>query len=465
MSERRERSSALRNFTRNLNLLNELFDEAAENILVTPQFEKVKSCWEKLEDAHDRFMATVDEKVMDIDTDPEGYLYIDESTGKYNKTLKRYSAYLKWSQSTQREETERKKKEDEDTEREFNRKLAEDREEKEIQLRKADKKEKFESAAAELMFALESFCRVNDDIEECLLDAAVLDKRKDWERVQAEFRSLKEQVIAVTGIDPSQDMSQINRKFADEVEKSFCNVKRWFMAELKDSADGAINTSSIAHSSTKKEPVKLPKFEGAVKSSPFLKFPVWIERWEKLISQYDEVWRSSILLDHLDDAAREKFVGYESNYPEAMKRLKKFYGDPQKVVACVMEEVLTPSNIKCGDYKNLLLYVDVLERNFNRLQNLEIEHEMSNTSTISQILRKFPRSVSEKWVEHLSIQSTSVKVRPFPEFITWLTSMRFIWEQMVNIDQKSDSGWSFYGSQSQGTPKVLCFRCGKEGHK
>ena len=118
MSERRERSSALRNFTRNLNLLNELFDEAAENILVTPQFEKVKSCWEKLEDAHDRFMATVDEKVMDIDTDPEGYQYIDESTGKYNKTLKRYSAYLKWSQSTQRDETERKKKEDEDTERE-----------------------------------------------------------------------------------------------------------------------------------------------------------------------------------------------------------------------------------------------------------------------------------------------------------------------------------------------------------
>ena len=75
--------------------------------------------------------------------------------------------------------------------------MAEDREEKEIQLRKADKKEKFESAAAELMFALESFCRVNDDIEECLLDAAVLDKRKDWERVQAEFQSLKEQVYCI----------------------------------------------------------------------------------------------------------------------------------------------------------------------------------------------------------------------------------------------------------------------------
>ena len=131
--------------------------------------------------------------------------------------------------------------------------------------------------------------------------------------------------------------------------------------------------------------MKLPIFEGVAKSSPFLKFPVWIERWEKLIDQYDEVWRPSILLDHLDDAAREKFVGYESNYAEAMNRLKKFYGDPQKVVACVMKEVLSPSDIKCGDYKSLLLYVDVLERNFNRLLNLDIEHEMSNTSIMSQI--------------------------------------------------------------------------------
>ena len=85
---------------------------------------------------------------------------------------------------------------------------------------------------------------------------------------------------------------------------------------------------------------------------------------------------------------------------------------------------------------------------------------------MSQILRKFPRSVSEKWIEHLSIQSTSVKARPFPEFIVWLVSMRFIWEQMVTIDPKSGSdSSSFYGSQTPGASKVLCFRCGKEGHK
>ena len=73
------------------------------------------------------------------------------------------------------------------------------------------------------------------------------------------------------------------------------------------------------------------KFEGAESASPFLKFPVWIDRWEKLIVQYGETWRPSILLDHLDDAARERFVGYENNHSEAMDRLKKYYGDPQRL--------------------------------------------------------------------------------------------------------------------------------------
>ena len=103
-----------------------------------------------------------------------------------------------------------------------------------------------------------------------------------------------------------------------------------------------------------------------------------------------------------------------------MNRLKKFYGVPQRVVACVMMEVLSSSDIICRDYKSLLLCVDFLERNFNHLSNLDIEHEMSNTLTMSQILRKFPWSVSEKWMEHLSIQRTSVKARPFLEFMVWL---------------------------------------------
>ena len=139
-----------------------------------------------------------------------------------------------------------------------------------------------------------------------------------------------------------------------------------------------------------------------------------------------------------------------------MKRLKLYYGDPRKVIECAMKEVLSPKDICLGDYKALLLYVDVLEKNYNRLKSMGIEHEMSNTTTMSQILRKFPRTVSEKWIEHLSLQENSVKTKPFPEFIVWLIKMRYIWEQMLTVDSKTNSDASTFFS---------CFTCGGEGHK
>ena len=462
MAEKTIRSTAQRNFTRNLNTLNALLDESAASVLVTPQYEKLKNCWEKLEDAHDDYVLKVDPATTNLETDADGYSYINDSEKKFNEVLKRYAGYLKTSEQLQRAESDQQKKADRDVEKQ----IEAEKKEEESQLRKSQMKEKFDSAAAELNLAIDSFTRINTDIA-VLANAAESCKQKEWERVQTEFDSLKQLMITVARTDPSQDMTDINKNFTESAEKQFLAAKKWFMESLKDVVcDSSSSDKPSSDSSTKKEPVKLPKFEGDAKCSPFLKFPVWFERWEKLIQQYDEVWRPSILLDHLDDAAREKFVGYESDYPEAMERLKKFYGDPKKVVSCVMEEVLSPGDIKCGDYRALLFYVDVLERNFNRLKNLNIEHQISNVMTMSQILRKFPRSVTEKWVEHLSNQSSSVQMNCFPEFIVWLISMRFIWEQMANVDQKSSvKSSSFYGYESSAPRAVECYRCGREGHK
>ena len=60
---KKRKINCLKNLAQNLNLLNQLFDEAVGNVLVTP----------KLEHAHDRFMAVVDEEAMNIGTDPGAF--------------------------------------------------------------------------------------------------------------------------------------------------------------------------------------------------------------------------------------------------------------------------------------------------------------------------------------------------------------------------------------------------------
>ena len=58
---------------------------------------------------------------------------------------------------------------------------------------------------------------------------------------QSEFRLLKEQVIDVAGIDPSGEISEINRKFAAQAERSFYDAKKWFMAAFKDTVDHSLS--------------------------------------------------------------------------------------------------------------------------------------------------------------------------------------------------------------------------------
>ena len=86
-AEKKTRTTALRNFTRKLNSLNELLDDGAVSSLVCPLYEKVKDFWEKLEDAHDAFIGAVDDAVFDVENHPEGYSYIDDANTRYNKML------------------------------------------------------------------------------------------------------------------------------------------------------------------------------------------------------------------------------------------------------------------------------------------------------------------------------------------------------------------------------------------
>ena len=64
--------------------------------------------------------------------------------------------------------------------------------------------------------------------------------------------------------------------------------------------------------------------------------------------EYDEKFWSRLLSEKIDDAASEKIVGFEDQYKEAMEHQKLYYGDPCRVMECVIRDVKGPGVILDG---------------------------------------------------------------------------------------------------------------------
>ena len=317
--------------------------------IVEEQFDKLKKCWEKLELEQETFLSTAD---IDIETHKDGLSFIDEPNTRYNEAVNIYSTYMKTSEELERVQFRQKETEDRDAEQENRMRIEATAKEEEERLRLEQLKLKFDSATAELSTSIDAFKRMSLNVKDSLGEASVSSKQSEWQKIEKEFSTLKNQLSKVAGIDGRQDMSDINKQFIDEAEMSFIELQKWMMLELKDVPVPGKPVESEKKgivSSTRSEKVKHPEFKGDEKESPYLTYPIWRKQWDLLIAGYDEYSHATFLYDKLDATARSKFIGYENDYTEAMNRLEKFYANHNRIVSCVMKEVNSPREISDGD--------------------------------------------------------------------------------------------------------------------
>ena len=466
--EKKKRSTEKGSFSRSITKFNKLIAAAASLSLVTEQFDKVKNCYDRLESAHNEFLLATD---IDIENEDDGETYINESDRIYEDALEAYAAFLKANEK--QDAVDQKVLEEEAVAKDKavrEQEIIQERIDTEAK-RKEDTMRQFESEKVQLSTCISAFKRMALNVKDSLTDISAVDKRTEWSKVETEYISLRKHFSKVIGIDPSFDTTEISKAFEDDAENIFHGTQKVVLTSLKDvplTSGGATSSSSSSRASSstvRKEAVHLPSFKGDPNSSPHLKFPVWLSQWNKVISSYDDDFKAVMLHDHLDEHAKTKYIGYEDDYNVCMDRLEKFYGNPGKVVACVLEEVLRPADIVDGDYKELLKYSVILESNFNRLTALGYEHEISNTTQMSDIMRKFPLNIAERWHDHLATQPNEQKSKPFPLLIDWLKTRKETWENMAAIGVTKPRGaLSLYTDSRGSSQKRTCYKCGDEGH-
>ena len=363
--------------------------------------------------------------------------------------------------------------------------VVEQRDEKELQeTRKQEKvaeekvahQKRFESAKAAFKSNLVSFGRPSVVFENLSTEKKISFEDMRCELAKIEFASseLQKEKVGLLVLDPEANLQAEEQLFTTSVAEEVERCKRVALEYLKDAPTPVVPTGGgrgEGYSSTKRETVLLPKFSGDEKTA-FLKFPVWRKQWCSHISEYEEKYRATMLLNHLDNKAQEQIVGLENDYEGAMAQLERYFNDARKIVKACLEDVRTHSQINSFDYKALVSYKKCLLNNHARLQASGLEHEMSNTAAMGVLVRKFPIQEAVKWQEFLAKQDKAEQDKPFPAFMKWLEEAGASWELLAasGTGSKSKVGaahHTFYGEVEEGgrqEDKKGCFKCGEEGH-
>ena len=248
MAEKSKRTAALSTFTRNERTLQAMLDEECPKDMVTPQFEKVQKCWDRLEETHDMYIETI---VGEIEVTEQNKL--DEPNTRYQAVLKRYSTFIKAANNVERDHLRRIEAENQETEKTLRQQVASEQKAAEKVIQEQERTVKFESSRVELATGIDAFSRFVTGIEQSLVDVSESIKRSELAKVEAQFNTLQTQLVKLGGIDFTQDISELNEKFANDAETTHIAFHKKKSAEIKDAEPSTTGVSTTSSSSSTKK--------------------------------------------------------------------------------------------------------------------------------------------------------------------------------------------------------------------
>ena len=453
------RRSKLGCFTRKKNHIIKLLDGEARGEKLKTEYDELVAAFKLLEVAQEDVLVLLEEADLEAEE-----TFLDDSAQALSEVDVRISTAAS-TEAQQKLQEELQKKADNEAE---------------------NKKKEYDSALAIFKTSVESFGKPSANLSQLSAENKIstADMRLEITKLEEIHARIIQEKAKVVSIDPSADHSGETAQFDALVSAELDRCKRIAMEFLKDVPEASVSVvgtpserpcsgSGTGFSFTKRETVMLPKFSGEEKTA-YLQYPVWKQQWTNNISEYEEKYRATMLLNHLDAKALDQIVGLENEYDKAMFQLDNYYNDAKKIVKACLDEIRAHSNINSFDYKALVSYKKCLVNNFTRLKAGNLEHEMSNSAALSVLVRKLPIQEAVDWQKFLAKKDKTEQAKPFPFFIEWLQEAGASWELLAasgtgakgkpgssQVHQSFFTDGEDLDSTKQSKP---CYRCGDTGH-
>ena len=147
---------------------------------------------------------------------------------------------------------------------------------------------------------------------------------------------------------------------------------------------------------TSKDTVPLKRFDPPRFSGNTRAYPAFLASYKThVMSRYGE--DPYALMQCLSDKAEKLVAPVQDDHNEMMLRLEQAYGNPEKQVDCILQQLKSIDRVQDGDQKNLVQMIETVETCWLDLKRLGLEAEMKTATMVSTIERALPNTQKREW--------------------------------------------------------------------
>ena len=178
---------------------------------------------------------------------------------------------------------------------------------------------------------------------------------------------------------------------------------------------------------TQQNQIKVKRLDAPTFDGDIRKFPTFKTEYGRIMNKAYNRDAFALRQSLLGDAAKV-VLGVEDDYNEMMRRLDAYYGDPCKLIDCIINDIKQLKEIPEGDNRKFIETVNIIERAFLDLKRLNLEKEMSSVSILSIIEKILPLDQKREWIK--LYKNLENKEDAFIKLLKYLISEKEILEHM-----------------------------------
>ena len=215
----------------------------------------------------------------------------------------------------------------------------------------------------------------------------------------------------------------------------------------------------------KLDKMKLPEFDGNIRS-----YPRFISDFKKIVLPNIQSTESAsyVLRNCLSGSARESVRNIDDDVDAMLERLNERFGRSSKLADSIMNDIKHMKKVNDGDDKGFLNMINLLESSYNDLKRIGLHQEISNSTIVSMVEEKMPKSIKDQWClklcdeEENNVDDTD----KFPALLKFLLKHKRAVEygnndlrisQTANRDNLQRSGTTNLGQGSSKSPRETCW--------